>query len=82
MLRRLPISACLVESPCMPAQIFFRTRTSIVSSLFIAAPAFLFALALSGCVSSTFPRQQSVPALLPGTPGVAVYAAGDIADCR
>jgi hypothetical protein len=82
MLRRLPISACLVESPCMPAQIFFRTRTSIVSSLFIAAPAFLFALALSGCVSGIFPRQQSVPALLPGTPGVAVYAAGDIADCR
>lgn len=40
------------------------------------------AFGLAGCLSDKAAREESAKAALLGGPGIAVYAAGDIADCR
>ena len=45
------------------------------------AIAVMVAIQLTGCATNSHPGQSAPPSLLAG-PGVTVFAAGDIADCR
>lgn len=54
------------------------SRVSFRVTLIIAG----IAIAMSGCLTDKAAREESVRAALSSEPGVAVYAAGDIADCK